>query len=76
MISTATGHTFAEKKTKNLFSMRPAWLKKDSAATGSANSLSSSPDSPKIKELALSVHRKSKALSPQRGRELLTVTVI
>ncbi|KAJ2002289.1 hypothetical protein H4R26_003683 [Coemansia thaxteri] len=83
MISAATVHSFAERKTKNLFGMRPAWLKKDTAALGvgaeathaPTSSLLASPDTPKIKELA-SAHGKPKALSKPRIRELLTIAMI
>ncbi|KAJ2637377.1 hypothetical protein GGF44_002962 [Coemansia sp. RSA 1694] len=91
MISTATVHSFAERKTKNLFGMRPAWLKKDSAADSAAaaaaaaavgaahapsSSLLASPDSPRIKELAGAAPGKPKALSRTRVRELLTIDMI
>ncbi|KAJ2322284.1 hypothetical protein GGI00_005945, partial [Coemansia sp. RSA 2681] len=90
MISTATVHSFAERKTKNLFGMRPAWLKKDSAADSAAaaaaaavgaahapsSSLLASPDSPRTKELAGAAPGKPKALSRTRVRELLTIDMI
>ncbi|KAJ2380271.1 hypothetical protein GGI05_006362, partial [Coemansia sp. RSA 2603] len=76
MISTASVHSFAERKTKNLFSMRPGWLKKDSSAAESAATMTSSPESPKIKELASSTHGKLKTLSRPRIRELLTIAMI
>ncbi|KAJ2686058.1 hypothetical protein IWW39_003875 [Coemansia spiralis] len=87
MISTATVHSFAERKTKNLFGMRPAWLKKDTTADAAAaaaveaahappSSLLASPDSPRIKELASAAPGKPKALSRTRVRELLTIAMI
>ncbi|KAJ2724397.1 hypothetical protein GGI07_001998 [Coemansia sp. Benny D115] len=75
MISAASVHSFAERKTKNLFNMRPGWLKKDAAAE-TATAAVSSPDSPKIKELASSLYGKPKALSRPRIRELLTIAMI
>ncbi|KAJ1814095.1 hypothetical protein LPJ75_002916, partial [Coemansia sp. RSA 2598] len=74
MISAASVHSFAERKTKNLFSMRPGWLKKDSSA-GTATNAASSPDSPRIRELTSSTHGKPKALSRPRIRELLTMAM-
>ncbi|KAJ2736870.1 hypothetical protein IW152_000381 [Coemansia sp. BCRC 34962] len=87
MISTATVHSFAERKSKNLFGMRPAWLKKDTTADAAAaaaveaahappSSLLASPDSPRIKELASAAPGKPKALSRTRVRELLTIAMI
>ncbi|KAJ2700989.1 hypothetical protein FB645_004807 [Coemansia sp. IMI 203386] len=74
MISAASVHSFAERKTKNLFSMRPPWLKKDSTAETATNA-ASSPDSPKIRELTSSAHGKFKTLSRPRIRELLTMAM-
>ncbi|KAJ2083637.1 hypothetical protein H4R24_000695 [Coemansia sp. RSA 988] len=77
MISSTTVHALAERKTKNLLSMRPAWLKKEvTAATANSEAGQHSPISSKIRELTTSGRTKPKALSRSRIRELLTLAVI
>ncbi|KAJ2613779.1 hypothetical protein H4S08_002022 [Coemansia sp. RSA 1365] len=74
MISSTTVHALAERKTKNLLSMRPSWMKKEAAAGSEAGQ--QSPVSSKIRELTTSGRSKPKALSRSRIRELLTLAVI
>ncbi|KAJ2809248.1 hypothetical protein H4R20_000243 [Coemansia guatemalensis] len=78
MISSTTVHALAERKTKNLLSMRPAWMKKEATAAAAASSEAGqqSPVSSKIRELTTSGRSKPKALSRSRIRELLTLAVI
>ncbi|KAJ2801913.1 hypothetical protein H4R21_002618 [Coemansia helicoidea] len=66
----------AERRSRTLLSMRPSWLRKDTAAAAAVAD-PHSPVSAKIKELAATAgHAKPKALSRTRVRELLTLAVI
>ncbi|KAJ1907045.1 hypothetical protein LPJ81_001002, partial [Coemansia sp. IMI 209127] len=76
MISTTSTHSYAERKPKNMFTMRPPWLKKDDSST-ETGTRTSSPESSKIKEFSSSsAHGKPKALSRPRVRELLNLAMI
>ncbi|KAJ2505436.1 hypothetical protein H4217_009229, partial [Coemansia sp. RSA 1939] len=75
MITASNTHSYAERKSKNMFTMRPAWLKKESSSTDSMTR-AGSPESSKLKELSSSAHGKSKTLSRPRVRELLNLAMI